>query len=160
MSTVRQHVYSLTEADWMVDVYERPCLTVPECIRPWQTDCNRSYFDFIGAVSAATFEEGNTWLLCAEDFSENKQRAALRWDALRTMGISSAGDEKERRRIEDFWEQYLPICISAGTINSFCALGKNGEVVIGYEPLYEEAKVVSDDFDQFVDMLAAGEVYL
>lgn len=160
MSTVRQHVYSLTEADWVVDVYEKPSRTVPECIRPWQNGSNRSYFDFIGSVSAATLEDGNTWLLCADDFNSDKQRAALKWDALRTLGMSAACDEEERQRIEGFWEQYLPICMSAGTINSFCALGKGGEVVIGYEPLYEEAKVISDSFDQFVDMLAAGEVYL
>ncbi len=72
--------------------------------------------------------------------------------------IDVKDDEAE---IKSFWNEHLPICLSLKDGYSYYALClKDGTIVTGEEPEFEETTEVAPSFRDFLQMLCNGELDL
>ena len=60
-----------------------------------------------------------------------------------------------------FWVRHLPIYRSVEGEYSYYAIDtESGKVVCGYEPEYEDAAIVADSFEEFINKIISGEIIL
>ena len=63
--------------------------------------------------------------------------------------------------IINFWNRHLPIYRSVKGKYSYYAIDtESGKIVCGYEPEYEDASIVADSFEDFIDKIISGEIIL
>lgn len=78
------------------------------------------------------------------------------------MSLDAAeGDSSWIAEIKSFWNDHLPICLSLKDGYSYYALClKDGTIVTGEEPEFEETTQVAPSFRDFLQMLCNGELDL
>lgn len=68
---------------------------------------------------------------------------------------------KNENDITSYWNNNLPIIMSVDGEYSYYAINiESGNVVIGYEPEYEDSSVVAEDFNTFINRVVSGEIEL
>lgn len=163
MSIVNELVYSLTEADWQVETVSNAGAvrdsSLPDALRSWKNPRTRGFFDFLTSVRYAFSSDSSAWLLSLADYTACGGKTSA-WDEFRRISLGSAKNDFERQRIERFWNDHLPICMSVGGCYTHFSLCRDGSVVTGIEPEFENVSTVCDSFDQFVDLLASGNIDL
>ena len=74
---------------------------------------------------------------------------------------AAEGDNSWTAEIKSFWNEHLPICLSLKDGYSYYALClKDGTIVTGEEPEFEETTEVAPSFRDFLQMLCNGELDL
>lgn len=118
------------------------------------------WMKFIKAFRCCSNPEDTKWFLTLEDFQPRTD--GFQWNEFELQSLTSAeGDDELKTSILAFWNKHLPIILSVDGEYSYYAINtENGNVVIGYEPEYEEADIVAQDFISFINKIITGEISL
>jgi hypothetical protein len=94
------------------------------------------------------------WLLTARDYAGDSE-SSFAWNEWERLSMEAAGDDRDWiERIQTFWDQHLPICLSVKDGYAYFALQEDGSVVTGREPEFEETTVVAPNYERFIAWLA------
>lgn len=101
------------------------------------------------------------WFLCAEDFDIQGDKA-FQWNEWELISLTSAeGDTKWQSEIREFWDNHLPIIMSVKGEYSYYAIAiKDGSIVHGAEPEFEECEIVAASFMDFMEKIVKKELQL
>jgi len=144
----------MKEKEWDVRLNEAQGNSLPEVVKSRYANVPEQWQEFVQKVRCMVSVDETTWFLGAEDF-ELQGDKAFRWNEWELMSLEWAeGDTEWEKEIKNFWDGHLPIVMSVRNGYSYYAICmKDGSVVRGSEPEFEECEVVADSFMNFVDKI-------
>ena len=96
------------------------------------------------------------WFLSLEDYA-GASDSAFAWDEFRSISLESCADDTQRAQVREFWEAHLPILMRVDGDYAFLALNRrNGAVVSGCEPEFEETTELAASVDEFFRAVIDG----
>ncbi len=151
----------MKENGWNTKWNEKQGKCLPEAITNRYGNISDEWMEFIHNISCMISPDETTWFLCAEDFAREGE-AAFRWNEWECISLESAdGDTEWQNEIKDFWNYHLPIVMSVKDGYSYYAIAiKDGAVVYGTEPEFEECEIVAGSFVDFMEKIVKGELRL
>jgi len=135
---------------WHTELYDNPLDTLPEVVAPWLTEENAPLTEFLRRVRCMENSRQTVWILTAEDY-EGDESKVFRWDEFRQISLEAAYDDEEREDVERFWSRYLPVCMSVGDGYEYYAVDDCGEMIHGWEPMFEDAERLDGDFESVIE---------
>lgn len=92
------------------------------------------------------------------EFMEWANNNGFQWNEFELLSLESTDNDSS---VITYWDKNLPIFMSVDGEYSYYAINtENGNIVIGYEPDFEEFSVVADDFYTFIGKITSGEIML
>ena len=114
------------------------------------------WLSFAAKLRVCENKEATVWFLTPADYLPRED--GFQWNEFERQSLEWCGDDPE---IKAFWNRHLPIVMSVKDGYSYYAVNtENGNIVYGCEPEYEEADVIADSFDDFMDKVISGEIDL
>lgn len=100
-----------------------------------------------------------TWFLCEPDYFRTSD-AGFHWDEWERLSLdAAAGMPRVEAAVRAFWDHHLPFMMSVGDGYSYHAIRTVepgfGHIVAGREPEFEEATLVAESFESFLESLVA-----
>ena len=120
------------------------------------------FIEMIEKYQCIVSEDDTVWFLCNADYN-NETECAFKWNEFELMSLDAAqGDDDWQKEIEEWWSDKLPIVLSVRDGYSYYAIdtGNGGTIINGWEPEFEEADVVAENFADFVSKIISGEIVL
>lgn len=147
---------SLTEQGWKVEMQENT--QIPTEIAQRYDSLPTDYIYFLRNMKACVNSAETVWMLCPDDFAPQGEDG-FAWNEFEKMSLDAAeGDNIWTAEIKSFWNEHLPICLSLKDGYSYYALClKDGTIVTGEEPEFEETTEVAPSFRDFLQMLCNGK---
>lgn len=154
-------VEHMKEAGWTVELYESQNKHITSTITARYKHIPKQWMEFIETVQCMMNAEETVWFLCANDF-ETQSDGAFQWNEWEKIGLESAANDKEwESRIKTFWDNHLPIVMSVKGCYSYYAISmKDGSVVQGAEPEFEECEIIAPSFIAFTEKIGKGALQL
>lgn len=114
--------------------------------------------EFLRNFASLTDAAESAWFLSAVDYA-GESDDAFAWNEFEMLSLESAMTDDERRAIEAFWEEFLPIALSVAGDYEFLAISRRtGRVVHGSEPEFEVTTPLADDLASFAEAVVAGRL--
>lgn len=134
---------------------------LPETITNRYRNIPKQWLEFISSIKYLVSADETMWFLCAEDFTA-KSNEAFQWNEWELISLGSAeGDAEWQNEISQFWDNHLPIVMSVKGSYSYYAIAiKDGSIVYGSEPEFEECEIVADSFTDFIEKILKKELQL
>ena len=117
------------------------------------------WYSFICRMKKCEDQTGTKWFLTPFDFMPHSEDfEGFRWNEFEALSLEWVGQDSS---IIAFWDRHIPIFMSVDGSYSYYAIDtETGNVVEGFEPEFEEAEVVADDFQMFISKVISGEIQL
>lgn len=156
---INTFVKYMKENGWEVELYEEPNMHLSNSITTRYTNIPKEWLEFIKTVKSMMNAEETVWFLCADDY-EMQSEDAFQWNEWERISLESAmGDNEWESRIRAFWDEHLPIIMSVKGGYSYYAVSmKDGMVVRGAEPEFEECEAVAASFTEFAEKVIKGKL--
>ncbi len=151
----------MKENGWQVTMYENRNDYLSNTITARYTNIPGQWLEFVKTVKCIMNAEETVWFLCADDF-EPQSDGAFQWNEWEKISLTSAdGDQEWETRIKTFWDSHLPIIMSVKGGYAYYAISmKDGSVVRGAEPEFEECEIIAPSFMVFMEKLSKGELQI
>lgn len=152
------------ENGWTVERRENTKATFPEkVIKRYPLAQNCDYFKFINFFDKCLSADEQTWFLCEREYNKESTETEFGWNDMELMGLLATEDvKKEYKKIESWWNDYLPIVFSTrdGYSHFSISLCKEsfGQIVEGYEPMFEDALVVANSLGEFLEKIMSKDI--
>lgn len=149
----------MKEQGWNVELNSENTVCTPKIIEERYANIPLTWLDLIGTVKSIKNHEDTTWFLCADDF-KTQPSDAFRWNEWEIISLENAEDDAQwEKEIKEFWDNHLPIMLSVEGVYSYYAVfTKDGSIVYGEEPEFEECTKAADSFDEFIEKIVNGEI--
>lgn len=112
---------------------------------------------WLSAFGRLSNADETVWFLSAGDYSAVGDDA-FAWNEFEIMSLDAAETTEQASAVVGFWDRHLPILLSVKDGYSYVALETSGEgagrVILGEEPEFEESVPLTDDFDEFLAIIA------
>lgn len=154
------YLQRLRQQGWAVTERPGQKLRLPPEVAARHPNVPRSLAEFLGGLAACVDATQTAWFLCEADYA-GTAGAAFRWDEWELMSLDAAcGDPLLIAEVRGFWDAHLPFLLSVRSGYEYYAVRTAadgfGRVVAGREPEFEEASVVTESFEHFLDELVGG----
>lgn len=151
----------MKENGWNIEWNEIKENDLPETIINRYRNIPKQWLEFISSIKCLVNADETMWFLCAEDFAA-KNNEAFQWNEWELISLGSAGGDAEwQNEISQFWNNHLPIVMSLKGSYSYYAIAiKDGSIVYGSEPEFEECEIVADSFTDFIEKILKKELRL
>lgn len=152
---VEDFIVAATGAGWRLRRRDpaRP-LDLPEEVAARYGTLPPDYSVFLHAVAEAASADQAVWLLCEDDF-RRQDPAGFAWNEIEKMALGGTEDDAEKRTIAAFWDRHLPIAMAPDGDYDYLAISmRDGAVVHGYAPEWEEVTHVAPSFDHWLGLLS------
>ena len=114
------------------------------------------WYNFICKLQICENQTATKWFLTPNDYQPHED--GFRWNEFEIQSLEYGDNEND---ITSYWNNNLPIIMSVDGEYSYYAINiESGNVVIGYEPEYEDSSVVAEDFNTFINKVVSGEIEL
>jgi hypothetical protein len=145
---------------WNITIENNTIRNLPENILA-RYNIPDEYKTFLENIKICTNSEENTWFLCIGDYLE-KSEDAFRWNEFELISLESAdGDGELINVIKNYWDKHFPIIFNIKNGYSYYAINtENKKIVYGYEPEFEENKIVANNFDELLEKIINKEMEL
>ncbi|MBE7646789.1 SMI1/KNR4 family protein [Tenacibaculum finnmarkense genomovar ulcerans] len=115
------------------------------------------YLTFLKSFKEITNKTDTTWFNLKREFDELTENE-FKWNEFELMSLEWCDDDNdELKKIEEFWNQHVPIIMSTEDGFQFLAIclenEKYGEIVHGMEPEFENIKKICDNFNELLDKI-------
>ncbi|MHC6201991.1 hypothetical protein ACYULU_02205 [Breznakiellaceae bacterium SP9] len=119
------------------------------------------YKIFLENIKLCINAEENVWFLCINDYLEDDEDS-FKWNEFETISLDAADDENELANgIKNYWNKHFPIIMGVKNNYEYYAINiENKKIVYGYEPEFEESKIIANNFEELLDKIMKGEIEL
>ena len=129
-------------------------ISLPESISK-RYEIPAEWYSFINKFRKCENSAATVWFLTPDDYLPQD---GFQWNEFELQSLEYADPDDD---IVSFWDRHLPVVISVEDGYSYYAIDtQTGNVVNGYEPEYEDASVIAEDFDAFITKIISGEIVL
>lgn len=144
----------MKENGWNVEWNETQEERLPEAITDRYKNIPEQWMEFIQRIRRMVCPDETTWFLCTEDFAIQDDKA-FQWNEWELISLRDAeGDEEWMNEIKQFWDEHLPVVMSVKDGYSYYAISmRDGSVVHGMEPEFEECEPVAVSFADFLEKI-------
>jgi hypothetical protein len=143
----------LKSKGWTVRLREAN-LSLPAFVQqryPWLPRDVESLFCETELVCDAT---AKLWFLSSADF-RGESDAAYAWNEWELQSLEAADSDSDwTSSIRGFWDEHLPVALSTVDGSSYYAVRRDGSIVYGREPEFEEPEVYASSLTEFLECLA------
>lgn len=126
--------------------------SVLEARYAWIPDSVR---DFLSETRALCSPDEKVWInTCAH--INGRSGFAFAWNEWELLSVQAAREDQDELlagRIAAFWDEHLPVLMSVKSGYAFFALTKDGRIVRGEEPEFEETIPLADGFEEMLRMI-------
>lgn len=149
----------MKEKGWGIELYETKNNYLPEEISDRYKNIPAYWREFISTVKEMMSPDETEWFLCVDDFDWRVHKS-WQWNEWELISLKSAEDDNEwKNSIIDFWNNHLPIFLSVKDGYAYYAISmKDGSIVWGSEPEFEECKLVAVSFHDFLEKLMTNKL--
>lgn len=149
----------MKENGWNIEWNETQTEYLPAPIVNRYGKIPKEWLDFIKSVKCMISPDETMWFLCVEDFAIQNNKA-FQWNEWELISLESAENNMEwKNKIERFWKNHLPIVMSVKDCYSYYAIDiKDGSIVYGEEPEFEECKIIAGSFTNFIEKILNREL--
>lgn len=113
---------SLTEQGWKVEMQENT--QIPTEIAQRYDSLPTDYIYFLRNMKACVNSAETVWMLCPDDFAPQGEDG-FAWNEFEKMSLDAAeGDNIWTAEIKSFWNEHLPILMTASFWNEWCRSSK------------------------------------
>jgi hypothetical protein len=160
MDIIEKFIKWATENNWTITDNKQNIDLLPDEILK-RYNIPNGYKNFLERIENCINKDENKWFLCINDYMEKGERK-FRWNEYEIISIEAAEDDNEwKNKIMDFWNNHFPIFMSVEGEYEYYAINiKNGSIINGYEPEFEEGKTISKSFEEFIELIISGELGL
>ena len=87
---------------------------------------------------------------------------AWQWNEWELLSLEAAGNDAAwKDEIRKFWDGHLPVFLSLESGYAYYAISiKEGSIVYGSEPEFEECQTVADSFENFMEKIISKKIRL
>lgn len=119
-------------------------------------DLPADYRALMSAIDGCVSPDEKTWFVTP---SAVKGSGAFRWNEFELMSMDAAdGDDRWKDEIRTYWNEHIPVVMSVRSGYAYLAVNvASGDVVIGYEPAFEEGSVVYDSIAAMIEGFIAND---
>lgn len=151
----------MKEQGWNVELNESRENHLPKEIAERYPNIPQQWLDFISTVKSIINNDNTTWFLCKDDYGIQGEDA-FQWNEWELISLDSAeGNTKWENEIKEFWNNHLPIIMSVKCGYSYYAISmKNGSIIQGNEPEFEECEVVADSFLELLSKIKQNKIII
>ncbi|MDE6404037.1 MAG: hypothetical protein K2M20_00115 [Lachnospiraceae bacterium] len=151
----------MKENGWTLEIYENQNNDLSSTITDRYKNIPKQWSEFVETVKCMMNSDETVWFLCANDFNPQSE-GAFQWNEWEKISLASAvGDKEWEYKIKTFWDNHLPIIMSVKGCYSYYAISmKDGSVVRGAEPEFDECEIVTTSFAEFIEKIAKGELQI
>ena len=143
----------LAARGWKVVVHPEPALRLPADVTSRYPRLPDEVKGFLGQIECCLNPQEDAWLLGAPDYVKTPD-VAFPWDAIEQLALESCDSAAERAEQASFWDNHFPIAISVRADDDYLAVCLSadafGSVVHGYAPEWENPRIVSHSFREFL----------
>lgn len=156
---INTFITHMKKIGWDVALNERQDNDIPKTLTDRYANIPQEWVEFVGSVKHMVSPDETTWVLGAEDFEVQGDKA-FQWNEWELMSLESAGNDAEwKRSIGKFWNQHLPIVMSVkGGYSYYAICIEDGSVVRGAAPEFEECETVASSFLVFMENIIQFEI--
>jgi hypothetical protein len=116
------------------------------------------HVEFLRHFDSLVAPDHARWFLSAHDYARRSD-SAFAWDEFRAMSLDAAATDAERHRVDEFWNEYLPIALGvAGDYEFLAASRDTGAIVHGAGPEFEEVRPIAVDLAALIDGVVRGDL--
>ena len=147
---------------WAVERKAGQELCLPEPVKSrYAQGFPESWIRFVSGLKSMVRRDEAAWFLCAEVYDAQGDKA-WQWNEWELMSLEAAeGDTAWAEEIRKFWDGHFPFFLSLEDGYAYYAISmKDGSIVHGTEPEFEECKTVADSFDDFMEQSMRGMIRL
>ncbi|WP_099221911.1 SMI1/KNR4 family protein [Listeria costaricensis] len=135
-------------------------IDVPAYLRDRYGDLPNDYLAFFHLFSTCENDAQTAWFL-TQDCYLVQEETAFSYCEFEQISLNGCLNKKDALKVKAFWNAHFPIYMSLH--NGYAYYGmcvETGEIVCGYEPMFEEPEVVADSFLEFLKKVLLGEIIL
>ncbi len=115
------------------------------------------WYEFIARMRVCQNKDYTKWFFTPWEY-QNSLNPGFHWNEFELESLEYCDNDP---MIIKFWDRHLPIYRSVEGEYSYYAIDtESGKVVCGYEPEYEDAAIVADCFEKFINKIVSGEIIL
>ena len=159
---INKFISYLKENEWyIVDNEKKGDALKNDVIRKFN-DLSPNFIKLIESYQSISSKDDTVGFLCLVNYCENTEYS-FRWNEFELMSLEAAfGDEQWEREVKEWWKDKLPFVISVKNGYEYYAIdmGNNGNIINGSEPEFEEAVVVANSFEDFLQKVMDGIIVL
>lgn len=146
---------------WTVETNKEQKFCLSEPMKSRYTGYPESWVEFVSTVKSMIRGDEEVWFLCSEDYDVQGDKA-WQWNEWELLSLEAAGNDAAwKDEIRKFWDGHLPVFLSLESGYAYYAISiKEGSIVYGSEPEFEECKIVADSFEDFMKKIIRGELQL
>ena len=153
---LEQLLSCLSKAGWTIEMHSPPLKTVPAALARYSAVPDYVRF-FVSNVATCVNAADNAWFLTDSDYNGSPDDAtSFSWNAWELLSLEALADDPDIcAKIRDFWDRHLPIASAVHSEYAYLAVRlRDGVVVYGHAPEFEEPETVSPSFSDYLGKLA------
>lgn len=112
-----------------------------------------SVVSWVSSFSRLSSADEATWFLSADDYA-GATTDEFAWNGFETISLDAASTGEERAAVTDFWAGHVPILLSVRGHYGYLAVRRDGAVVHGEEPEFEQTRVVASDLNELLEVIS------
>ena len=151
----------MRKKSWSIDLQKVASNELPEDIRNRYINAPELWIEFSGCIREMVCPDETAWFLGIEDF-DGQTHTGWHWNEWELLSREAAeGDSEWEKSIVEFWDNHLPIFMSVRGGYSYYAISmKDGSIVQGNEPEFEECELVASSFSDFLKKVMRDDLQL
>lgn len=153
---IQKFLAKLAERGWLVGGVPSDADALhPTDVPRYSSFMPAELFNMLARSDSLMRQDQGAWFWSPSDYLGRSNKAHL-WTQVEVDCIEGArGDENWQAEIRNFWDEHFPIGLQVSPRCMFIAIRRDGVVVVGVEPEYEETTEVADSFRAFAEDVVA-----
>ena len=159
---IEKFIAFLKDNDWKIEENDTECDVYSNAVLSAYGHLPAALIELLQKYKSVASGDDTSFFLCVDDYS-GESDLAFKWNEFELISLEAAeGDEDWTNDIRSWWKTKLPFYMSVDGEYSFYAIDTedNGAILSGYEPEFEEADKVADDFEDFISKVLSGEIVI
>ena len=148
---VASAIANLVSAGWSFDPTTPPDIALPRALG----DASETLVAWMSSFSELSSPDDAVWFLGRGDYVA-RSGEGFAWNAFERISSEAAETNQEANEVADFWNAHCPILLSVRGAYSYLAVRRDGVIVHGAEPEFEDATAVAPSFEALLDSIARG----
>jgi hypothetical protein len=168
MENINEFISWAKKSNWNVILEKNSINDLPDNNIIKKYNIPDTYKIFLENVKICLNEEETIWFLCINDYLEESKSFSI-WDEYKDLLLQFSWDEENE--MEYYFNKMFPIIINVsskykyfGKFKYYAINTETNEIIVGYGNGYgeecEDIKIISNDFETFLDKITNGEIVI
>lgn len=152
---------ALAQNGWRIRRRDEICPPQSEFLSGRFKNLSEDFYRFVCSFETLHDAADAVWFVSARDYaSPSADEAEFRYEDFEKDSLECAANDAQRAAVSAFWSGCLPFLFSVRGERCFAGILTKGtdagKIVFGAEPIYEDALVIAQSFEEFIALFLAA----